>query len=134
MNRGSMSPEAWLTVLFSGKESLFKALYPGVGRYFDFLDATAGHLDACAGTFTLALRVPLSPEHPQGSTYPIRFHWNGDRVFTRCVLPQPARLDATHPGLKLATSADGSHRGSRRKEKRQVITSQRHQQIAGEMQ
>lgn len=90
LGRGSMSPEAWVTVLFSGKESLFKALYPGVGRYFDFLDATAQQLDACAGTFTLALRVQLSPGHRQGSTYPIRFHWDGDRVFTRCVLPPPA--------------------------------------------
>jgi enterobactin synthetase component D len=90
IGRGSMSPEAWLTVLFSGKESLFKALYPGVGRYFDFLDATALQLDAGAGTFTLVLRVQLSPRHPQGSTYPIRFHWNGDRVFTRCVVRPPA--------------------------------------------
>lgn len=97
---GSMSPEAWLTVLFSGKESLFKALYPNVRRYFDFLDATAEHLDACAGTFTLCLRIELSPDHMQGSIYPIRFHWNGDRVFTRCILPAPATLNTAHLRLK----------------------------------
>lgn len=82
-----MSPETWLTLLFSGKESLFKALYPDVGRHFDFLDATATHLDACAGTFTLCLRVALSPRHPQGSTYAIRFLWSEGHVLTHCILP-----------------------------------------------
>lgn len=96
----SMSPEAWLTTLFSGKESLFKALYPSVGWHFDFLDAAALRLDACAGTFTLSLRVPLSPHHPQGSIYPIRFHWDEGRVFTRCILPVSARLNTRHAGLK----------------------------------
>ena len=31
--------ETWISLLFSAKESLFKALYPSVGRYFHFLDA-----------------------------------------------------------------------------------------------
>lgn len=102
---GSMSPEAWLTVLFSGKESLYKALYPGVGRYFDFLDVTAVHLDADAGTFMLGLLTALSPDHPQGSTYPIRFHWNADRVFTRCVVPGSARPNAQ----RFKPRTDGRH-------------------------
>ena len=107
--QGSMSPEAWLTVLFSGKESLYKALYPDVGRYFDFLDATAVHLDASTGTFTLGLRVSLSPDHPQGSTYPIRFRWNADRVFTRCVVPASARPDAQRSRPQGESQADGGH-------------------------
>lgn len=109
VGRHAMSPEAWLTVLFSGKESLYKALYPSVGRYFDFLDATAVHLDACAGTFTLGLRIALSPDHLQGSTYPIRFHWNADRVFTRCVVPVSARPDAKRFRPKREPRTDGSH-------------------------
>jgi enterobactin synthetase component D len=86
-HHGGMSPEAWLTVLFSGKESLFKALYPGVGHYFDFLDAKASHLDPHARTFMLNLCVALSPEHPQGSAYPIHFQWNEGFVLTHCLLP-----------------------------------------------
>jgi len=81
------TPEAWLTLLFSGKESLFKALYPSVGAYFDFLDASATQLDLRAGMFTLRLQVTLSPQHTQGSTYAIRFHRQDGHVLTQCVLP-----------------------------------------------
>lgn len=88
MAHGSdMSQEAWLTALFSGKESLFKALYAGVGRYFDFRDVSATKPDFRNDSFTLKLDVTLSPDHPAGASYPIRFKWTGDVVMTWCVLP-----------------------------------------------
>jgi enterobactin synthetase component D len=48
-----------LTLLFSAKESLFKCLYPVVGRYFDFLDATIVDVSTREQSFTAELRVPL---------------------------------------------------------------------------
>ncbi|MEL1221549.1 4'-phosphopantetheinyl transferase superfamily protein, partial [Aeromonas hydrophila] len=53
-----------LTLIFSAKESLFKALYPRVGRYFDFLDAR--WLTMTEQTLTLELVGGLTPELPAG--------------------------------------------------------------------
>jgi enterobactin synthetase component D len=88
--RGDMSIEAWLTVLFSGKESLFKALHPEIRRYFDFLDVSATELDADNRCFTLTLRVALSRNHPAGRSYRIHFQREADMVLTRCQLPGAA--------------------------------------------
>jgi enterobactin synthetase component D len=48
-----------LTIVFSAKESLFKCLYPRVGRYFDFHDATVVDVSESAQTFTAELRTEL---------------------------------------------------------------------------
>ncbi|HDX8597363.1 TPA: 4'-phosphopantetheinyl transferase superfamily protein, partial [Aeromonas dhakensis] len=53
-----------LTLIFSAKESLFKALYPRVGRYFDFLDAR--WLTMTEQTLTLELVGGLTPTLPAG--------------------------------------------------------------------
>ncbi len=53
-----------LTLVFSAKESLFKALYPRVGRYFDFLDAR--WLTMTEQTLTLELVGGLTPTLPAG--------------------------------------------------------------------
>nr|WP_319593402.1 4'-phosphopantetheinyl transferase superfamily protein [Aeromonas schubertii] len=62
--RSSLGEARALTLLFSAKESLFKALYPRVGRYFDFLDASC--LCLREGEITLALNTPLSGSLPAG--------------------------------------------------------------------
>lgn len=62
--RSSLGEARALTLLFSAKESLFKALYPRVGRYFDFLDASC--LCLREGEITLALKTPLSGSLPAG--------------------------------------------------------------------
>lgn len=49
-----------LTLVFSAKESLFKALYPRVGRYFDFLDASWSAMGA--QTLRLSLKTALAPD------------------------------------------------------------------------
>ncbi|MEG0007023.1 MAG: 4'-phosphopantetheinyl transferase superfamily protein [Aeromonas sp.] len=60
-----------LTLVFSAKESLFKALYPRVGRYFDFLDAS---WSAMGGqTLTLTLKTALAPDLPAG--WYCTLHW-----------------------------------------------------------
>ncbi|MGY4029308.1 4'-phosphopantetheinyl transferase family protein [Aeromonas media] len=60
-----------LTLVFSAKESLFKALHPRVGRYFDFLDAR--WLGMTAQSLTLELKVPLTPTLPAG--WRCTLHW-----------------------------------------------------------
>ena len=53
-----------LTLVFSAKESLFKALYPRVGRYFDFLDAR--WLGMTEQSISLCLKTALAPDLPAG--------------------------------------------------------------------
>lgn len=65
-----LSPEqrAWrISLTFSLKESLFKALYPLVLTRFYFQDAELLSLDVQQGTATLRLLQTLSPDWPAGS-------------------------------------------------------------------
>jgi 4'-phosphopantetheinyl transferase EntD len=48
---------AWDRVLFSAKESVFKAWFPLTGRWLDFRDCLVD-IDAAGGTFTGVFRVP----------------------------------------------------------------------------
>jgi 4'-phosphopantetheinyl transferase EntD len=48
---------AWERVLFSAKESVYKAWFPLTGRWLGFLDCAVAP-DPDSGTFTAALRVP----------------------------------------------------------------------------
>ncbi len=57
---------ALLTLTFSAKESLFKALYPQVRCYFDFLDARMTAVDVQRQTFVLELLKTLTPHCPAG--------------------------------------------------------------------
>ncbi|MGY3885635.1 4'-phosphopantetheinyl transferase family protein [Aeromonas aquatica] len=59
-----LSLEEGLTLVFSAKESLFKGLYPRVGRYFDFLDASWSAMGA--QTLRLSLKTALAPDLPAG--------------------------------------------------------------------
>ena len=80
-------PDAFgLTLAFSAKESLFKALYPRVGRIFGF-DAAA-LLSVDMGTGRLRLRQALGP-WDKGTTF--SFHWTetGGQVLTALSAPAP---------------------------------------------
>ncbi|AMP10777.1 4'-phosphopantetheinyl transferase superfamily protein [Collimonas arenae] len=91
-----MSLERWLTVVFSAKESLFKALYPYVGRYFDFLDAEVRALQPGGDGLTLQLATTLSPQCIKGSRYPIRINYFDNNIVTLCLLaPSGLTLVAT---------------------------------------
>ncbi|MFI8415847.1 4'-phosphopantetheinyl transferase [Serratia sp. NPDC078593] len=71
-----------LTLAFSAKESLFKALYPQVQRYFDFLDARAIAIDWQAQTFELELLNALTADCPAGRRFRGQFLRDGDNVTT----------------------------------------------------
>ena len=55
-----------LTVVFSAKESLFKALFGAVGRYFGFHDARLTRIDMVEGTLEGRLESDLTPELAKG--------------------------------------------------------------------
>jgi enterobactin synthetase component D len=57
--RAGLSEAVLLTLVFSAKESLFKCLYPLVGRYFDFQDVAVVDVSEGGGSFTAELRTPL---------------------------------------------------------------------------
>ncbi|WP_200918083.1 4'-phosphopantetheinyl transferase [Jeongeupia sp. HS-3] len=81
----ALSSPAWFTLVFSMKESLFKALYPQVGRYFGFHDAEV--VEADAGEAVLQLVNTLSPQHPAGSAYRVQLAHSDDFALTLCTVP-----------------------------------------------
>ncbi len=48
-----------LTLIFSAKESLFKAVYPSSRRYFDHLDCEVVHIDPGGRRFAIRLATPF---------------------------------------------------------------------------
>ena len=60
-----------LGLLFSAKESLYKALNPLTGTFFDFRDAQAVSCDS--SQITLRLKVDLSSEFRRGSSFSVRY-------------------------------------------------------------
>ena len=70
------------TLIFSAKESLFKALHPHVGRYFDFSAAQTKDINFQTGKFTLELVQELAPSLPVGTTFEGLFEFDNNRVFT----------------------------------------------------
>ncbi|MGC0152590.1 4'-phosphopantetheinyl transferase family protein [Chromobacterium vaccinii] len=71
-----------LTLLFSAKEALFKALFPRVGSYFDFQAASLRELDPAAGRLTLTLTEDLGQAYRAGQRVPVRFAIEATRVIS----------------------------------------------------
>lgn len=63
----NLSTEELLTLIFSIKESLYKALYPQVHQFFGFQDAAVCEIDFLNGTFVIKLFKELSQEYRPGS-------------------------------------------------------------------
>ncbi|AQS41427.1 MAG: 4'-phosphopantetheinyl transferase EntD [Candidatus Tokpelaia hoelldobleri] len=59
--------ETALLIAFSAKESLYKAFYPEVGRFFDFDAACLREINVQEKTFMLVLTRTLSPGRVAGS-------------------------------------------------------------------
>jgi len=62
-----------LTLIFSAKEALFKALYPLVGSYFDFLDVRVSGINIPRSELQLTLNRDLSSCLLRGQT--MTAHW-----------------------------------------------------------
>ncbi|WP_211461479.1 4'-phosphopantetheinyl transferase family protein [Collimonas silvisoli] len=84
-NAAGLALEHWLSLIFSAKESLFKALYPFVGRYFDFLDVEVCELQEQQSCIMLRLATSLSPSCVKGSLYCIRYSYFSNNIATLCL-------------------------------------------------
>ncbi|WP_375784632.1 4'-phosphopantetheinyl transferase [Bradyrhizobium sp. Pha-3] len=79
-------PASIVSVVFSAKEAIFKCLFPEVGRYFDFHDATIDSLDTDQGRFSARLLVSVTPRLVAGTRLDGRFECSGDWVHTAMML------------------------------------------------
>lgn len=69
-------------IVFSAKESLFKALWPDVGCFFDFSAASLHSLDCTAQTFKLQLSESLHPLWVKGTIISGYFRCNDGYITT----------------------------------------------------
>ncbi|WP_051235216.1 4'-phosphopantetheinyl transferase superfamily protein [Marinimicrobium agarilyticum] len=79
--------ESWaLTLFFSAKESLFKALYPQTRAAFDFREAEITVLNQSTKTFTIRLRTSVHVRFPKGWTALGRYFDDAGHLTTLVVL------------------------------------------------
>jgi enterobactin synthetase component D len=78
-----------LTLAFSAKESLFKALYFSVKKYFDFLDVTiisfqdkSSADNSSLLSLTLELNIDLNENIGKGRIFKIFYQWQDAGVLT----------------------------------------------------
>jgi 4'-phosphopantetheinyl transferase EntD len=82
------TPSQALTMLFSAKESLYKALYPDTQRFMDFSAARVQAFTPDSLCLTLALTEDWHPAWPTGSLLSVNYVMRGDRVYTALHLAQ----------------------------------------------
>jgi enterobactin synthetase component D len=77
-----------LTLAFSAKESLYKAIYPVVGKVLDFHCARLVDINMAAGKFSLEIGSGLSPELQAGRKFTGYFASEDNAVHT--IVAEPA--------------------------------------------
>lgn len=75
-----------VSLCFSLKESIFKALYPQVGRYFGFEAAELVSVEPAAGTWSVRLTAPLTARLAAGFPLSGRMQLDASNVLTGIVL------------------------------------------------
>lgn len=85
----SLSFEQSLTLVFSAKESLFKALFPHVGNYFAFDAAAVNEIDVENNEFAIELTKDLSNLLVKGTSYQGNFIVQPSTVFTSIFIVSP---------------------------------------------
>ena len=71
------------TLVFSAKETVFKCLYPQVGRYFDFHDAVVTRIEE---DITVCLVTDLTPTLRAGTRLRVQFGLDAGTVMTLMLL------------------------------------------------
>jgi enterobactin synthetase component D len=85
---GAFAPALRQTLLFSAKETLYKALYPQVRRFFDF---HAAHLQSAESDhLNLSLSCDWGESFPRGTIFPINYVVWDDAVYTAMCLTEVA--------------------------------------------
>lgn len=82
----STSPEKVVTLIFSVKESFFKAVYPFVGAYFGFDAMSVLEIDWGAGKLLFTVHRDLAPEFPSGVLLNAQFREIDHRILTLFVV------------------------------------------------
>jgi enterobactin synthetase component D len=80
-------PQQALTIVFSAKESLYKALYPEAQRFMDF--SAARTVAVTPSVLTLALTEDWHPAWRAGALLSVHYAMRGDRIYTSLHLAQP---------------------------------------------
>jgi len=88
---GPMSLDEKVTLVFSAKESLFKAAFGSVRRYFDFSAARLSSIDPDSGRLALTLVEHLNEEFTLGRCCELSFtRLDGGTILTICAFrPRP---------------------------------------------
>lgn len=82
----SLPLNALLTIAFSAKESLFKAAFGAVGRFFGFDAARLREIDFCGQRVTLEIQEDLCASLPRGQACQLHYRMlPAGRVFTSCL-------------------------------------------------
>lgn len=82
----ALDGDHWGTVLFSAKESVYKAWYPLARRWLDYRDAELT-LDLEHGAFRARILLPLEPGFFPWNPLEGRFAVSAERVFTAVTVP-----------------------------------------------
>lgn len=77
-----LSLREYVSFVFSAKESLFKALYPTVRRFFEFKDAFVKYVEPTDGRFLIRLRRPIGQQWHEGYEFQGRLVFNRGWVLT----------------------------------------------------
>ena len=77
-----LSYQQEVTLIFSAKESLYKALYPTVKRFFSFEYASVNNIDCELGCCTISLEKKLSEQWQKGASFKVRFSTSIEGVVT----------------------------------------------------
>jgi len=78
------------SLLFSAKESLFKAMFPFLRRYAEFTEAEFA-IDMAAGRCYLCADSPLARSLPRGAEVNVAFRFSADHVFTAATISRLGR-------------------------------------------
>lgn len=71
-----------LTLIFSGKESVYKCLYPIAQCFIEFQDVELSGIDAARGALTFVTLVDIHPQFPRGTKIEGIFKVQEDNVHT----------------------------------------------------
>ncbi|MGB0513303.1 MAG: 4'-phosphopantetheinyl transferase family protein [Wenzhouxiangellaceae bacterium] len=85
--QSGIAANAATTLIFSAKESLFKALYPRVREYFGFEQARLREISAVDGRLVLSLRDPFHRRHGLAANHACRFALDARGALTLVIGP-----------------------------------------------
>lgn len=85
--KGNFPDQFLFTLIFSAKESLFKALYPAVQTYFGFQSAQLQEIDQDAGGFVIELAHEIHEDLPAWKPFRGSFIILKDKIITLIKVP-----------------------------------------------